>query len=132
MQQPHRKILLKLLIPWLLFFVALIAIGYLLNTAFFLKDQLSKQIEQNPQAIVDAVSKLIILPTNETPTVATITDLSKLDGQLFFADAKLGDKVLIYTQAQKAILYDPAANKIVEIAPLNIGANNSNATSSKK
>ena len=32
-----------------------------------------------------------------------------------------GDKVLIYSASQKAILYSPSLNKIVEIAPVNTG-----------
>ena len=31
--------------------------------------------------------------------------------------------MIIYTNAKRAILYDPTANKIVEMAPLNIGQN---------
>jgi hypothetical protein len=44
-----------------------------------------------------------------------------LKGQSFFADAKVGDKVLIYKNAKKAILYDPIADKIITIAPLIVG-----------
>jgi hypothetical protein len=67
------------------------------------------------------VGKLIVLPEDETPTVATVSDPEKLQSQPFFAKAKKGDKVLIFTNAKKAILYDPQNNKIVEVAPINIG-----------
>lgn len=76
------------------------------------------------QAQVDAttakVGKLIVLPTDEKPTVATVTDASKVKDQTFFQNAKNGDVVLIYTKAQKAILYDPAENMIVEVGAVNI------------
>ena len=89
------------------------------------------QTLKNPQAQSDAevaalvakVSQLIVLPTDEKPTVATVTDPEKLKDQPFFANAKNGDKVLIYTTAKKAILYDPNLNRIVEVAPLSLGAN---------
>ena len=73
-------------------------------------------------ALIAKLGRLIVLPTDEQPTIATVTDLAKLAGQPFFAQAKLGDKVFIYSNAKKAILYDEAANKIVEVAPINIGA----------
>lgn len=69
--------------------------------------------------LVEAVGRLIILPDNEQPTIATVTDLEKLKGQAFFASAQAGDKVLIYANAKKAILYRPDGNKIIELAPLN-------------
>jgi hypothetical protein len=75
--------------------------------------------EENDQ-IVAAVGKLINLPTDEQPTIATVTDLSKLQNQPFFQSAQLGDKVLIYQNAKKAILYRPSENKIIEVAPLDI------------
>lgn len=70
---------------------------------------------------VASIGKLVDLPSGETPTLATVNDPAKLKGQAFFANSKVGDQVLIYTQAKKAILYRPSTNKIIEIAPVNIG-----------
>ncbi len=81
------------------------------------------------QKIVAEVGKLIVLPESEEPTVATISDVEKLRGQPFFANAQNGDKVLIYTKAQKAILYDPINNIIVEVAPLNSGTSGNTGNS---
>lgn len=81
----------------------------------------SVQSASELQDTIKAVGKLIVLPTNETPTLATVTDPDKLKDQAFFANAKKGDKVLIYTTSHKAILYDPTQNKIVEVAPINLG-----------
>jgi len=80
-----------------------------------------KVAEKETKALIERVAKLIVLPEGETPTIATVTDPELLKSQAFFANAKKGDKVLIYTNAKKAILYDPVANKIVEVAPVNIG-----------
>ena len=74
--------------------------------------------QEEVRALVAKVGKLIKLPEGELPTVATITDLSKLNDQPFFARAKVGDKVLLFAQAKKAILYDPIGNVVVEVGPL--------------
>lgn len=82
-----------------------------------------QKIAQNElQETISAVGKLIVLPTDETPTMATVSDPAKLSSQPFFAHAKVGDKVLVYTKAGKAILYNPSSNKIVEVAPVNTGS----------
>lgn len=75
------------------------------------------------RALVAQVGRIMVLPADETPTVATVADPEKLKDQEFFIDAKVGDKVLIYAGARKAILYDPVAKKIVNVAPINIGGN---------
>ncbi|MDP2693189.1 MAG: hypothetical protein Q8O88_06180 [bacterium] len=77
--------------------------------------------EQEVDKLVAQVGKLIVLPENEKPTVATVKNPENLRKQPFFANTKEGDRVLIYTVAKKAILYDPVLNKIVEVAPLTIG-----------
>ena len=96
-------------------------------TYFYMQLQ---DLKANPQAVqgeeqvaelLAEVGELIVLPENEQPTVATVSDVERLRDQPFFANAKNGDRVLIYTDARKAILYDPVAKKIVEVAPVNIG-----------
>lgn len=90
-----------------------------------------KAAEAEVKKLIAEVGKLIQLPEGEDPTVASITDIDKLKDQAFFAKAKNGDKVIIYTNAKKAILYDPAAKKIIDVAPINIGTPSAQATQAK-
>lgn len=80
--------------------------------------------QQNAQAEADQikaeVSQLIELP-DESPTIATVVDVEKLKGQEFFANAQNGDRVLLFAQTKKAVLYRPGTKKIIEVAPINIG-----------
>lgn len=111
--------------------VLIVAIGF--STYFFIQYQKTKKLLQNPnqasqqevKSLVDKVGRLIALPKDETPTVATVTDNSKLKNQPFFARSENGDKVLIYTKAKRAILYRPSTDKIIEVAPVTIGPNRS-------
>jgi len=77
-------------------------------------------VQAEVNALVAQVGKLISLPTDETPTVATVTDASKVKDQPFFANAQNNDKVLIYQKAAKAILYRPSENRIIEVGAVNI------------
>ncbi|MDP3993777.1 MAG: hypothetical protein Q8P75_02225 [bacterium] len=86
-----------------------------------LKANPNKTAQEEVQALIDKVGQIIVLPQDERPTIATVADPEKLKDQPFFAKAKRGDRVLIYTTARKAILYDPVGNKIVEVAPVTIG-----------
>lgn len=72
------------------------------------------------------VAKLIDLPKDEEPTIATVVDASKLKKQDFFKKAMNGDKVLLFAQAKKAILYRESTNKIIEVAPINLGESTKN------
>ena len=114
------------LIPLIVLLLAVAAAGG--GAAYYYYSQLN-DLKSNPQRVaeeenktlIDRVSALIVLPSDEQPTIATVADPERLKEQAFFAKAKIGDKVLIYTNARKAILYDPVGNKIVEVAPLTIG-----------
>jgi len=74
--------------------------------------------EKKQASIIAKVSQLIELPSTENPTIATVSDITKLKGQSFFQNAKNGDILLIYPKANEAILYDPAANKILVTGPI--------------
>jgi len=110
--------------------ILVVAIVLSIGTTLYFYKQLS-DVKKDPQKMAQAeaaalmakVSKLIELPEGEQPTIATVTDPDKLKSQAFFAHAKRGDKVLIFTSSRKAILYDPTANKIVEAAPIDVGSN---------
>lgn len=83
----------------------------------------SSPTQNETQQLINEVGKLTILPSGETPTVATVTDITKLKDQPFFVGAKNGDKILIYSKAKKAYLYRPSTNQLLQIAPVNLGNN---------
>lgn len=68
--------------------------------------------------IIKKIGTHIVLPSNEEPTLATVSDPEQLKKYPFFVNAQKGDKVLIYSINKKAILYRPDGDKIVEIAPI--------------
>jgi hypothetical protein len=80
----------------------------------------SAQIQDDVDALVAEVGTIYALPTDEVPTIATITDVEKLGDQPFFRNAKNGDKVLVYTNASKAILYRPQEKRIIEVGAVSI------------
>src|SRR3989338_1207282 len=73
------------------------------------------------ESLVSEVGKLMELPGDQ-PTVATVTDVEKLKSQPFFAKSQNGDKVLIFTEAKRAILYRPSSRLIIDVAPVTLGS----------
>jgi hypothetical protein len=90
--------------------------GYLhfLNVSNFTSGESASDYKKT----IEEVGKLVALPSGEDPTVATVTSLEPLRGQEFFKDAKVGDKVLIFSKSKKAILYRPSEKRIIAMAPL--------------
>jgi hypothetical protein len=76
------------------------------------------EAQQKVQELVREVSQHLVLPEGEIPTVAAISDLEPLKTQRFFANAQVGDMLLIYEQARKAVLYSPSKRKVVEVGPV--------------
>lgn len=92
--------------------------------------------QKETRQIVELVSDLMILPTAETPTLATVSEKELLMEQPFFQRAENGDKVLMYLEAKKAILYRPSVHKIIDVTTINIDnkellTNSPGATSAK-
>ncbi len=86
------------------------------------EEQARKNAEAEFKKVVGEVSKIILLPINETPNIVTVADPSLLKDRPFFANSKKDDIVLIYPKAQKAILYRPSTNMIIEVAPIDQSA----------
>ena len=64
------------------------------------------------------LKSIVFLPTNEKPSIATVKDATKLKNQVFFKDAKNGDKVFVYKSLKKAILYRPSMKMIINAQPI--------------
>ncbi len=77
--------------------------------------------EEETARAVQKIGRLIALPEGEVPTLATVADPNQLKDQPFFAKAEPGFQVLLYPVAQKAFLYNPQKDIIVEVATLNLG-----------
>lgn len=89
----------------------------------------AEKMDQEAQAIVDKLALLMVLPTDEKPTVATVVDVDALrkENPTFYKDAKNGDRLIIYST--KAILFRAEDNKIINVAPVQITPNSSTTVS---
>lgn len=67
------------------------------------------------ESLLAQIRQIMLLPNNETPTLATVSEIEKIRNQTFFRNAQNGDKVLIYANARKAILYRPENKMIIEV-----------------
>lgn len=108
-----KKFLPKIILPVLLFLSLSVAVFF-----FYRYQQASQNSPGELDQIIKELSSIIELPSGEIPTLATVSDRNKLANQPFFAKAENGDKVLIYVQAGKAILYRPSTGKIIDTAPI--------------
>ncbi len=110
--------------------VALALVAGLATAGYAMKHQNSgSSTSNNVNVVIAEVSKHYLLPANETPALATVTDTSKLTSP-FFKKSQNGDKVLIYQTNQVAIIYRPKIDRIIAVGPVSIDTPPS-ATSSK-
>ena len=103
----------KLLIT-ILVIVAVIGAAWLISA----KRTSSRQTGLNH--VVVRVGRLMLLPNDEQPTLATVTDKTKLTDKFLAAKAVNGDEVLIYTKNQLVIIYRPSINKIAAVGTVSV------------
>lgn len=76
-------------------------------------------------AILAKVGAMMQLPTGENPTLATVRDAASAKAtQPFLHNAENGDVLIVYPNAQLAIVYRPSTNKLIAIGPVDNGAGN--------
>lgn len=99
---------------------AIIVCGLLIGAGMFVWRTM-RPVSEQERALrtVAEVSELIELPTDETPSVATVKNATELQNTAFFARAQDGDVVIAYSHAHIAILYRPSIHKIIAVTPLN-------------
>lgn len=109
-----------LLLMWVLILGLGAGLGYMvwINQGLRTPAGQAKLTEQLTQAVVDKVAAILLVPADETPTVAQIDDPDKLrqEDAAFYADAKKGDYILLYKT--RAVLYRESENKIIKEAPI--------------
>lgn len=96
----------------------LVLIGLVVLIVFStIRYQRSKDPNYELALIIKQISQTIELP-QEPPTLATVTNRALLAQQEFFRRAENGDKVLIFKDWRKIILYRPSTKKIIDIATI--------------
>ncbi len=110
----------RFLVWFLLIALALWSYGfYVLGSHVVYLENPGLAEQQQVTALLQKVGALIELPTNETPTMATITNAALLkQTQPFLANAENGDVLIIYAAAKTAILYRPSEDKLIAVGPV--------------
>ncbi len=114
--KPERSLPVTLVLGVLL----LVAIGVAGYFYWQYRNTVSVKEAKEIEDLTKEISQSFLLPENETPTLATVTDKEKLASQPFFQKSENGDKVLIYSQSGRAVLYRPSLKKIVDITSVNV------------
>jgi hypothetical protein len=100
-----------------LLLVALSVAGY-----FYYQYRQSPKVQSAEEIknLKEEIGAMFELPIDEEPTLATVTDREKLAEQPFFQKAENGDKVLIYSNSGRAVLYRPSVKKIIDVTSVNV------------
>ena len=107
---------------WIAVCLVLIAVGITAYEGYTRFSSTAQGIQFVPDDTIVNISRQMVLPQNETPTIATVTDISQLQGSPFFEHAEIGDKIVVYIRAGLVILYSPTYERIVQVAPVYFGA----------
>ncbi|PIT88656.1 MAG: hypothetical protein COU29_02705 [Candidatus Magasanikbacteria bacterium CG10_big_fil_rev_8_21_14_0_10_36_32] len=112
----------------LLLGVAIVFVWSWLNYKYAEKELEIQQANLSPQAqviqketgnLLERLGRHMFLPVDEKPVVASIVDAKVLaQSNAFYKNAQNGDKIIVYVNSQLAIIYNPIADKIVNVGPL--------------
>ena len=77
----------------------------------------AKLTSSQVQEVLTRIGEFLVLPTGESPSVSIIRDAMALaQEQSFYAGASNGDILVVYSN--RAIVYDPKADKLVNVSAI--------------
>jgi hypothetical protein len=129
----------KKLINFVLIILAAGGLGYGYNQKTTLDDYRAnpqKIIAEESKRIKDKIAERYELPSYketvdgkevkkvEEPTIATVQDLAPLKDQEFFANAEIGDYVLVFQRAKTAMIYREKTDKVINFGPVDLNNKN--------
>lgn len=91
--------------------------------------QSPESVQKKAEVLKNKVAKIISLP-DETPVVGTIDDKDKFKDQPFFKDAENGDRILIFNESRKVVLYREKDNRLINVGPIAVTSDSSVTTKS--
>lgn len=74
-----------------------------------------KAVQEESKDLVGQVSQVMVLPQGEDPVPAEVSDESRFADNPAFEGVKNGDKLLIYQEKRKVIIYRPSTKQIVSV-----------------
>lgn len=81
----------------------------------------SRLQQQQNASILEEIATVYALPDDETPTIATVQDITKLTDQPFFEGAENGDILVVFDASSQALLYRPSTKQLVKVGPISVG-----------
>lgn len=112
----------KTLIVAIIALLALASAGFFAYKYYKIQSDPRSQIEQRnnteTKEVIEALGRIILLPTDRQPTVAKVEDVDALKktNQTFYRDVFKGDYLVLYTD--RAIIFRKQENKVINVAPI--------------
>lgn len=98
---------------------AFVGYDYFLAKKYIFKTvSTEEKARQEVAAVTSVIRKSVDLPPDEKAVMATVTDIDQLKNQQFFQNAQNGDKVIMYPESGKALIYRPKDKRVVEFGAL--------------
>jgi hypothetical protein len=77
----------------------------------------TKLTDDQVQRLVARIGQFMVVPSDEKPSATILRDVAvQAQQQPFYKDAKNGDVLVVYST--RAIIYDPKADKLVNVGPI--------------
>ena len=99
-------------------FVLVFTISFLSYNYF--RNNHSRGNYDESQSSIESLSEVFLIP-DETPTIATVlnVELLKNDNPGFYENAQNGDKLFIFVERKRAIIFRPNEGRVINVADIN-------------